>query len=84
MSRMISEKRLKKLEGKVKKITPRDGMTEAEQIAQFGKTFKQMTDRELMEIMFGIFDEKNKSQQNVELERMSDQELLAVCKKKAG
>lgn len=73
MSRMIPEKRLKRLEEEVKKIRPRDGMTEGEQIAAFGKLLKEMTDKELMEAILSppVVDEA--------LEKMTEQELINYC-----
>ena len=73
MSRIIPGKRLKRLEEEVKKIRPRDGMTESEQIAAFGKLLKEMTDKELMEAIFSssVVDEA--------LEKMSEQELINYC-----
>lgn len=83
MNRMILEKRLKKLEEEVKEITPRDGWTEKERIAKYGKTLEQMTNQELLKIILTPTDEKKEIQQKAELDRMTVQELLALalCKK---
>ena len=53
---MILKNRLKRLERRIKERHAQDWMSEDEQIALFGKTIKQMTNKELKELLSHFLD----------------------------